>query len=223
MESLKERATENTTQIEVKPSQSRNSGKNEKPQFVKNYYDEERQTFKEFLEESRRYIILIPLCILLMFILCVIFIGNGAYMYNEQTYRDIEGYMEEFLESGTSITNIEALEEKVDNVSYKNKEWTCNIKRGFFNAEVTADLSGGSLKFTRNFSSRNAYMVFYWFVFGGTSIIGGTAFWFILNGLFYFVPFLMVKVYELWQKFCELWQKNKRDKQLNKATRKAST
>lgn len=201
--------------------------------WYKAYNAENRSTFKSFLKVGKFQIFVLLTLITVSFVLTVLLIGNGAYVYNAATYDKIENAMTDFVKSDRSEKELKVLEEKIKainvnagNISYNCKtngarKLICSTKNGFFHAQVTMKWVENSESTympvpKRNFADRNAYTIWFYIAFGSCSIGGGILVWIIINLMLDFIPFLCAKLYEACQKF----KSNRQNKQLIKKDKK---
>lgn len=186
------------------------------------YISEGRRTFKQFLTDVAEHVITLLLAIAVAFALTAILIGNGAYVYSEDQYDKVKTAVTDFAKSDRSLEELKKLEGKVDNAKYTRSngrsKLICNIKNGFFNAKVTANLLDDSSEpqMKRNFENRTAYTIHFYGVFGVCTIIGGFMAWFLLYGICYLIPFLDAKLYEA----CQKHKNTRQNKQLMKKNKK---
>jgi len=172
---------------------------------------EKRKTLKDTLGDAIKQIGLFMVCVAGMIVVCVMTIGNGAYTYNEDTYHGIGNEMLKFAESNKTVSDMKALEEKVGNVYYRyttksGTKLVCNRRNGFFNAKVTTyllDNKADKPELNRNFHSRNEYMLWFWFVFACSVIIGSFMLWLICNCMPYIIRAIYEKSHKLIRKIEE--------------------
>lgn len=170
------------------------------------------ETLKNTLSGAIQQIILLMICVAGMIAMCAMVIGNGAYTYNEDTYREIEKDMLKFADTERTVSDLKNLEAKVGNVhyDYSTKSGTklvCNRRNGFFNAKVKTYLSDDKAdkpELDRNFHSRNGYMLWFWFVFGASVVVGSFLLWLICNCIPYALKAIYQKVDKLINKVKEV-------------------
>lgn len=116
-------------------------------------------------------ILLFSICLFVSYLYWIQAIGDGAYKYSDETYERIENAIATCAIQDVGLDAL-ALQKEITRfvASYENgnTQLVCSIRDGYFNAEVTATLSGdyvitGS---SRNYNSLDEYMNDFWLTFG---------------------------------------------------------
>lgn len=160
------------------------------PFYQEWYIDGRGRSLKEVLT-SKISLAIIPLFLVIAYIATVRIIGNGAYGYNEAVYDDITKVLYDKIveDSGPDVIGIREVAEYVLYDQEGNKKLVANKRNGYFNAEVTVDLSDNFkiLKSSRNYDTQAEYINEYWLVFGVAIFIGGLLSWLIFVFLLWYI------------------------------------
>lgn len=181
----------------MKLKEKRQKSQKERRSFLEWY--EQKPRFRKILLNNCLAAVGIPLCIIVSAFIWVYAIGNGAHNYSENSYSRLKSAVEANVDPTFGINFIE-LEKVADKVVLESGHGTSklvvSIKRGYFQAEVTAILENFAVKEkTRNFYSLAEYMKSFWIKLILYSVSCGVASWFAIITIVHFILFDIAFLY----------------------------
>lgn len=163
--------------MEIKNRKHKKNKDAKKVSFLE-WYDAERKNAKALFLRVASLVIILAVCLYCSNESAIYRFRNAPSQYSENTYDNLKSIMEENVsDEGIDEKAIKPLVSDFDISPNEagNTVLMCKIVDGFFNAEVSIELDDSYevVKTSRNYSSINEYLDYFWLVFRIMQIVPG--------------------------------------------------